>query len=39
MMTLQAFMIHLETAQWSGFNKQTETAEGSAPQFLTVGCS
>ncbi|KAH7236117.1 hypothetical protein BKA59DRAFT_301611 [Fusarium tricinctum] len=36
MMILQAFMVHLETAQWSGFNRQTETAEGSAPQFLTL---
>ncbi|KAM0289317.1 hypothetical protein ACHAPQ_001367 [Fusarium lateritium] len=36
MMILQAFMVHLETAQWSGFNRQTETAESSAPQFLTL---
>ncbi|KAM0356113.1 hypothetical protein ACHAPU_000507 [Fusarium lateritium] len=36
MMLFQAFMLHLETAQWSGFNKKMETAEGSAPQFLTL---
>ncbi|KAF4989523.1 hypothetical protein FGRMN_9059 [Fusarium graminum] len=35
MMLLQAFMLHLETAQWSGFNKKMETAEDSALQFLT----
>ncbi|KAF4335844.1 transcription factor Pig1p [Fusarium beomiforme] len=33
---LQASVLHLETSQWSGFNRQTEVAEGFAPQLLTL---
>jgi hypothetical protein len=33
---LQASVLHLETGQWSGFNRQTEVAESFAPQLLTV---
>ncbi|KAF9762377.1 hypothetical protein IL306_003434 [Fusarium sp. DS 682] len=33
---LQASVLHLETGQWSGFNRQTEVAEGFAPQLLTL---
>ncbi|GKU02018.1 c6 zinc finger protein [Fusarium langsethiae] len=36
MMLLQASMLHLETGQWSGFNRQTAAAESSAPQLLTL---
>ncbi|PCD32857.1 hypothetical protein AU210_009094 [Fusarium oxysporum f. sp. radicis-cucumerinum] len=33
---LQASVLHLETGQWSGFNRQTEVAESFAPQLLTL---
>ncbi|KAF5027258.1 hypothetical protein F66182_631 [Fusarium sp. NRRL 66182] len=36
MTLLQASLLHLETGQWSGFNRQTEMAEAFAPQLLTV---
>jgi hypothetical protein len=34
MTLLQASMLHLETGQWSGFNRQTAAAEIAAPQLL-----
>ncbi|UZP37771.1 hypothetical protein NXS19_005587 [Fusarium pseudograminearum] len=36
MMLLQASMLHVETGQWSGFNRQTVVAESSAPQLFTL---
>ncbi|KAL6917639.1 hypothetical protein FSST1_009134 [Fusarium sambucinum] len=36
MILLQASMLHLETGQWSGFNRQTAAAEISAPQLLVL---
>ncbi|KAM0307452.1 hypothetical protein ACHAPM_000170 [Fusarium culmorum] len=36
MMLLQASMLHVETGQWSGFNRQTAVAESSVPQLLTL---
>jgi hypothetical protein len=33
---LQATVLHLETGQWSGFNRQAEVAESFAPRLLTV---
>jgi hypothetical protein len=33
---LQASVLHLETGQWSGFNRQTEMAESFAPRLLAV---
>ncbi|KAF5576354.1 transcription factor Pig1p [Fusarium pseudocircinatum] len=33
---LQASVLHLETGQWSGFNRQTEMAESFAPQILIL---
>lgn len=35
-MLIQASMLHLETGQWSGFNRQTTASESSTLQMLTV---